>query len=52
MKEVVTKILLIAVAVAAVVTFIYGAMWTETEKIKDSTITQIQDANASALPSN
>ncbi|MFA5881614.1 MAG: hypothetical protein WC834_05395 [Eubacteriales bacterium] len=45
MKEVVTKFMLIVVAVAAVMGFVYGTLWDDTEKIKDATHTQMVEAN-------
>jgi len=45
MKEVVTKFLLIIVAVAAVVGFVYGTLWEDTQHLRDDTHQQILNAN-------
>ncbi len=46
MKEVVTKFLLIIVAVAAVVGFVYGTLWDDTQHVRNDTHTAIINANA------
>lgn len=45
MKEVITKFLLITVAVAAVAGFVYGTLWTDVQSVKTDTEKQITDAN-------
>lgn len=51
MKEVITKFLLIIVSVAAVVGFVYGTLWTDTQDVRNDTHTQIQNANPPAAGS-
>jgi len=49
MKEVITKFLLITVAVFAIVSFVYGTLWDDVKAIKDDTQVQITNANSSSL---
>ena len=50
MKEVVTKFLLIIVAVAAVVGFVYGTLWEDTQSVKDTMHEQIVAGNEVPTP--
>lgn len=52
MKEVITKFLLITVSVAAIVSFVYGTLWTDVKDAKNDAQTQINNANASSLTTN
>lgn len=49
MKEVITKFLLVAVAVAAVIGFVYGELWGDVKTVKNTTQTQITANGATAL---
>lgn len=49
MKEVITKFLLITVAVAAVVGFVYGTLWGDVKDVKDDVHTQIINANGTVF---
>lgn len=51
MKEVITKFLLITVAVAAVVGFVYGTLWEDTVDVRDKTHNEIQRGNPPAVSS-
>lgn len=46
MKEVITKFLLIIVAVAAIVGFVYDSLWLDTLAVKNNIHTQITNANS------
>ncbi len=52
MKEVITKFLLIVVAVGAVFTFVYGTLWKDTQTVRDNTHVQIEDANTPPTAEN
>lgn len=49
MKEVITKFLLITVAVAAVTGFVYGTLWGDVKSVKDVTQTKITGANGTTF---
>ncbi|MDT3697882.1 MAG: hypothetical protein RO469_00525 [Thermincola sp.] len=49
MKEVMTKFLLITVAVVSIVLFVYGTLWDDVKAVKDDTHLQITDANSGSL---
>ncbi len=48
MREVVTKFLLVIVAVAAVIGFVYGNLWTDTQDVRNRTHTSIKNATPPA----
>ncbi|MCL4439222.1 MAG: hypothetical protein ACYC21_04645 [Eubacteriales bacterium] len=48
MKEVVTKFLLIIIAVYAVVSFVYGTLWDDAQTVRNSAHSQIDSANPRA----
>lgn len=50
MKEVVTKFLLVMVAVAAVIGFVYGTLWDDTKAVKEAAHIQMDGANTHLVP--
>lgn len=52
MKEVITKFLLITVSIAAVVSFVYGTLWTDVKNAKVDAHAQIESANTNSLTTN
>lgn len=50
MKEVITKFLLIIVAIAAVTGFVYGTLWDDTKYVRNQTHAQIINADLTLDP--
>lgn len=49
MKEVITKFLLITVAIFSIATFVYGTLWTDVKTVTSDTQTQIEKAESGDL---
>lgn len=49
MKEVITKFLLITVAIFSIVTFVYQALWGDVKTVTTDTQNQIKKATSSSL---
>lgn len=49
MKEVMTKFLLITVAVVSIVMFVYGTLWDDVKAVKEDTHLQITGVNSGSL---
>ena len=49
MKEVITKFLLITVAIFSIASFVYGTLWTDVKSVTSDTQAQIEKAQSSDL---